>query len=372
MIETPVLIVGGGPIGLLMGHELSCYGIRALLVERNPGTTVHPKMDITHARSIEHFRRIGVADAIFDASVPHESPMDVIWLSKLNEWELCRFRYASIDQQRETIRANNDGTSAMEPQIRISQIVVEPVLKNLLETKPEIEVRFGWSLESFEQDDNGVTAIINESATGEREEVRCSYLAGCDGGGSSTRKRLGIKNDGSFQAVQSWMLHFRSRDYDLLRRHGVAWHYQSPVHGTVIAQDDDQYWTMLRPIPPGEDADSVNPEGHLRDSVGQDFDFELLQANPWYAHLLVANSFGHNRIWLAGDSAHQVIPTGGYGMNTGVADAAALAWKFAAMLQGWGGENLLLGHFRYILGTFWLQFRYILGTVVAHFSNGKK
>jgi 2-polyprenyl-6-methoxyphenol hydroxylase-like FAD-dependent oxidoreductase len=341
MIKTPVLIVGGGPIGLLLGHELSRYGVKALLVERNATTTVHPKMDITHARSVEHFRRIGVADELLAASVPHSSPMDVIWLSKQNEWELCRFRYDSVDQQRETIRNNNDGTGPMEPQMRISQIVVEPVLKNLLETKPEIDVRFGWGLESFEQDADGVSAVITETDTGKKEEVRCVYMAGCDGGGSSTRKQLGIDNDGSFQAVQMWMLHFRSRDYGLLQRHGVGWHDQTPVHGTLIAQDDDQYWTVLRPVPPGQDADAIDPQQHLLDSVGENFDFEMLQANPWYAHLLVANSFGHNRVWLAGDSAHQVIPTGGYGMNTGVADAAALGWKLAAMVQGWGGAKLL-------------------------------
>ena len=340
MLETPVLIAGGGPVGLLLGHELAARGVEALLVEINPTTTNYPKMDITHSRSMEHFRRLGIADAVYDAAVAADIPLDITWITRMNEWELCRFPYPSIDQQRNTIRENNDGAQPAEAQIRISQIIVEPVLKHALEAKPEIEVRFGWGLESFVQDADGVTAIIAETETGKQEQVRCQYLAGCDGGGSTTRKQLGVEWEGTAKAVSAFMIHFRSTAYDVLQHFGKSWHYQSPVLGSMICQDDVQYWTLHVICPPGEEPTDFDAREKLFDFVGEEFDCEILRANPYHGHMLVAESYGRDRVWLAGDAAHQYFPTGGYGMNTGVVDAAGLGWTLAARIQGWGGPQL--------------------------------
>ena len=340
MLETPVLIAGGGPVGLLLGHELAARGVEALLVEINPTTTNYPKMDITHSRSMEHFRRLGIADAVYDAAVAADSPLDITWITRMNEWELCRFPYPSIDQQRNTIRENNDGAQPAEAQIRISQIIVEPVLKHALEAKPEIEVRFGWGLESFVQDADGVTAIIAETETGKQEQVRCQYPAGCDGGGSTTRKQLGVEWEGTAKAVSAFMIHFRSTAYDVLQHFGKSWHYQSPVLGSMICQDDVQYWTLHVICPPGEEPTDFDAREKLFDFVGEEFDCEILRANPYHGHMLVTESYGRDRVWLAGDAAHQYFPTGGYGMNTGVVDAAGLGWTLAARIQGWGGPQL--------------------------------
>ena len=293
---------------------------------------------------MEHFRRLGIADAIYDAAVAADSPLDVSWISRLSEWELCRFRYPSITQQRKSIGENNDGTQAAEPQIRISQIIVEPVLKQALEAKPEVEVRFGWGLQSFVQDADGVTAIIKETATGKQEQVRCQYLAGCDGGSSTTRKQLGIEWEGAAKAVAAFMIHFRSRDYELLQKFGLAWHYQSPVHGTLICQDDIEYWTLHVICPPGADSNEFDAREKLFDFAGEEFHCEILRANPYYGHMLVAQRYGRDRVWLAGDAAHQYFPTGGYGMNTGVVDAASLGWTLAAQTQGWGGPQLFTAY----------------------------
>ncbi|MBW2395673.1 MAG: FAD-dependent monooxygenase [Deltaproteobacteria bacterium] len=370
MTETPVLIAGGGPIGLVLALELEHRGIDAILVERNLSTTRHPKMDVTNGRSMEHFRRLGIAEEIRSHGVPTDHPMSVVWCTRLAEWELARFDYPSIDWGRDIIRYVNDGSLPLEPDLRISQVILEPVLKGILETRAKhISVRFGWKLESYEQDDEGVTAILRSSETGETETIRALYLAGCDGAGSVTRKGLGIEYDelsvrdilretggiakNVFRVAKGlvrgqrppdgriFLIHFRSNDLEFFERFGTAWHVQSPVGGTLIAQNDLDTWTLHLPLSADVDAESIDPRRLLFESLGQEFGCEIIVANVWKPNLVVAKSYGSGRVWLAGDSAHQVIPTGGYGMNTGVGDAVDLGWKLAATLKGWGGPGLL-------------------------------
>ena len=156
MERTPVLIAGGGPVGLMLALELDYHGIDAILVERNPTTTRHPKMDITNGRSMELFRRLGVIDALRAEAVPEDHPVSVIWVDTLLGRELARFDYPSVGEMRRILREKNDGTMAAEPSMRISQVQLEPVLKGVLENgSGHVDVRFGWGLETFTQDDHG-------------------------------------------------------------------------------------------------------------------------------------------------------------------------------------------------------------------------
>jgi 2-polyprenyl-6-methoxyphenol hydroxylase-like FAD-dependent oxidoreductase len=367
--ETDVLIAGGGPVGLALALELEHRGVRALLVERNPSTTRHPKMDVTNGRSMEHFRRLGVADAMRARAVPGDHPMSVVWCSRPAEWELARFDYPGVDEVRARIRATNDGTLPLEPNMRISQVVLEPVLKEQLERHARhVRVEFGQGLEGFEQDEHGVTAVVRDGATGATRTVRARYLAGCDGASSVTRRGLGIASDemrpeaalsggdklralaGAARGLlrgerppdgRIYLIHFRSRDRAFFERFGTLWHLQSPHHGTLIAQNDVDTWTLHVPLAGGVDAERIDPKTFLFENLGRAVDCEILVANPWQPRLVLAESYGRGRVWLAGDSAHQYIPTGGYGMNTGVGDAVDLGWKLAAVLQGWGGPRLL-------------------------------
>jgi len=351
MIEVPVLIAGGGPVGLVLALELEHRGVPALLVEANPGTTRHPKMDVTNGRSMEHFRRLGIADEIRSHAVPSDHPMTVVWCSRLAEWELARFDYPSVDWGRDIIRYVNDGSLPLEPNMRISQVVLEPVLKNLLEERAkQVRLRFGWALDRFETDDEGVTAVIRNSEDGSEEAVRTTYLAGCDGAGSVTRKTLGIELDDLLpfdprgKHGRLYLIHFRSKDLAFFERFGRAWHIQSPIGGTLISQNDVDTWTLHVALTPDVNETSIEPRAFLFESLGAEFDCEIIVANVWRPRLALAKSYGRDRVWLAGDSAHQVIPTGGYGMNTGVGDAVDLGWKLAAMLEGWGGPGLLASY----------------------------
>jgi len=340
-LETPVLIAGGGPVGMTLALHLAHYGVRSTLVERNQTTTRHPKMDLTNGRSMELFKRLGLADRLRDAGVPRQNPFDISWVTSMAGHELYRFRYPSANESREIISKKNDGSQASEPGLRVSQIMIEPVLKKAVDEHELIDVRFGTRFERIiGQDAHHVDAEIVEVETGASQRVRCQYLAGCDGGGSRVRRQLGIELDGDMAVAGAYMVHFRTQAKDLLQRWGIAWHYQSGA-GTIIAQNDDDIYTLQAWLLPGQDPATMKPQDVLEGWVGKKFEYEILQANPWTANFVVAQHYVKGRVVLAGDSAHQYIPTGGYGMNSGVADAAGLSWVLAALVQGWGGENLL-------------------------------
>ena len=173
------------------------------------------------------------------------------------------------------------------------------------------------------------------------ETIRAQYLAGCDGGNSRVRENLGIGLGGDARIRSRYTVHFQSRDKHKLEPFGPAWHYQSPQHGTLISQDGKNRFTLHSFLLPHETRESVDPYSKVRDFVGEDFDFELIRAMHWDNNLLVADSYRDRRVLLAGDATHQYIPTGGYGMNTGVGDALDLGWKLGGVVQGWGGEALL-------------------------------
>ncbi|WP_197277037.1 FAD-dependent monooxygenase [Sphingomonas profundi] len=341
LIETPVLIAGGGPVGMTLALNLARYGVRSMLIERNPTTTRHPKMDLTNGRSMELFHRLGLDEQLRDAGVPRENPFDILWITSLAGHPLHRFPYPSANQKTELIRRENDGSHGAQAPLRVSQIQIEPVLKAAIDASPLVDVHFGTAFERIvKQDEAGITVEIRSEQEGITRQVRAQYLAGCDGGGSRVRRSLGIELDGEMAVAGAHMVHFRTDDRALLQRWGPVYHLQSGS-GTIIAQNDRDIYTLQAWLIPGLGVEDMRPEDVLEGWVGTKFDYEILQANPWTANFVVAERYRQGRALLAGDSAHQFIPTGGYGMNSGIADAAALSWVLAAAVQGWGGHSLL-------------------------------
>jgi 2-polyprenyl-6-methoxyphenol hydroxylase-like FAD-dependent oxidoreductase len=337
---TPVLIAGGGPVGMTLAHDLARRGVDCTLIERKASTTVHPKMDITNGRSMELFRRAGLAPALRAAAVPESHPFDVSWITSLVGHELHRFRYPSVDHARIEIRERNDGSQPREPAMRVSQVEIEPVLKRAIDAQPLVDVRFGVEFVALEQDRDGVTVVVRRQDDDTLETLRCHYLIGCDGGTSNVRNSLGIPLSGVSRIMPRFMTHFRSAATNVLQRFGIAWHYQS-INGTLIAQNDKDVWTLQSRFPPGQAPADVDPDALLRKFAGTAFDHQILVANHWSPHLLVADSYRKGRVLLAGDAVHQYIPTGGYGMNTGIGDAYDLGWKLAAIIRGFGGPGLI-------------------------------
>lgn len=344
MKHVPVLIAGGGPVGMTLARTLASFGVRCLLVERQPSTTRHPKMDITNGRSMELFRRIGLADKLRTVAVPEDNNFDISWITTLiGGRELHRFKYPSVTEKRAEIRNRNDGTQPREPAMRVSQVMIEPVLRDSIVDDPLVDARWGVAFEDFVQDDKGVTCTLCTVTSGATETVRCDFLAGCDGGSSIVRDKLGIGLSGKANVAHRYMVHFQSEARDVLQAYGIAWHYQSAM-GTLIAQDDKETWTLQMRMPSDPNTD---PNAVLDAWVGgSGFARKILVANPWFTNLLLADRYANRRVFLAGDSAHQYIPTGGYGMNTGIGDALDLGWKLAAAVKGFGSANLLASYER--------------------------
>ena len=341
MTDTQVLIVGAGPVGLTLALDLGRRGIRCTLIERNKTSIQLPKMERCNARTMEIYRRLGIAEKIRDAGLPRSAPMDVfLALSMSDAKPLAHLRCPSVAEAKAEIAAHNDG-GVLEPYQLISQYTLEPLLRSIVEAIPNVHVRFDCELISFTQDADSVTAIIREDGTTEKT-VRASYLVGCDGGSSTVRKQLGISLHGEGNIRKLRQALFRCDDLYERIPMGKGRHYhiaEGPLFPFIILQDSMRHWTLHAAA--STDAEMAEI---FKKSLGIPVEFEMLSVNEWTQHLLCAERYGDGRVWIAGDAAHLVIPTGGLGMNTGVGDAIDLSWKLAAVLEGWGGPQLLASY----------------------------
>lgn len=195
--EGTVIIAGGGPVGLILAKILSYYGVRSLLFERNKTTTSWPKMDLTNARSMELFRKLGLADELRKHGVPAHIDQPVLISSGLSSDEaITKWDLPSVDKFRKQIRQNNDGSQPLEPWQRLSQSIFERWLKGLCEQDPLIELRYGWKVDSVEEHEDRVKTSVTNVDTGNSAVFLSGYVAGCDGASSRTRKSLGLPLDG--------------------------------------------------------------------------------------------------------------------------------------------------------------------------------
>jgi 2-polyprenyl-6-methoxyphenol hydroxylase-like FAD-dependent oxidoreductase len=340
-VDTDVLIVGGGPTGLTLAVDLGRRGVRCMLVEQKERPAFLPKMERINARSMEIYRRMGLAQKIRAAGLRSDCPMDVYIMLTLTQPPLLHLPYPSVEQARASMRTVNDGTSPREPYQLISQYTLEPLLKSVAETLAAVTVRYACEFLSLRQDGGGVTARVR-TADGEAQEVRAAYLVGCDGGASAVRRELdiGLSGEGNLLGLRQALY----RCDELFDRmpigngpgHGRHYHVADNKSTFLIMQDSTKHWTLHSVVDTDEEMKAA-----FERVVGVPVKYEMLSCAPWRQNLLLADAYGKGRVFLAGDAVHLVIPTGGLGMNSGVGDAVDLSWKLAAMLAGWGGPNLL-------------------------------
>ena len=339
--QTDVLVVGAGPVGLTLAIDLGRRGVRCTLVEQKPAPEFLPKMERCNARTMEIFRRMGLAARIRAAGLPADVPMDVFVILAMNEPPLLRLPYPSVSEARAQIAACNDGSMPLEPYQLISQYTLEPLLKAEAEAMPSVAVRYGWTFESLSQDADAALASVRE-ADGAPREIRARYIVGCDGGGSAVRKQLGIqlRGEGNLLRLHQALYHCPSL-FDRIPigdgpGRGRHYHVADGQATFLIMQDSTRHWTLHAVVERPEDM-----AAQFERTVGVPVDYQMLYVGAWKQNLLLADRYGAGRVFLAGDAAHLVIPTGGLGMNTGVGDAIDLSWKLHATLRGWGGPSLL-------------------------------
>src|ERR1700733_13029051 len=339
-MDNDVLIVGAGPTGLTLAIDLGKRGVRCTIIEQKDRPAFLPKMERVNARTMEIYRRMGLSQKIRAAGLRPDCPMDVFIILALTEPPLYHQPYPSVEQAQARMRATNDGTSPLEPYQLISQYTLEPLLKSIAETIPSITVRYGCEFVSLQQNERGVTARVQTN--GGAQEIRAAYLVGCDGGASLVRKELGIALSGEGNLLGLRQALFRCDElFDRLPigkgpGRGRHYHVADDKATFLIMQDSTKHWTLHSMVDGDEEMKAA-----FERTVGVPVKYEMLSCAPWRQNLLLADRYGRGRVFLAGDAAHLVIPTGGLGMNSGVGDATDLSWKLAGTLAGWGGPGLL-------------------------------
>ncbi|MFJ8435514.1 FAD-dependent oxidoreductase [Kitasatospora sp. NPDC094019] len=340
--RVPVLIVGGSLVGLSAALFLGRLGVRHLLVEKHADTSRHPRGRGNNVRTMELYRVAGIEAAIREAAsvlAPNHGILQAPSLTgEEQEW-----LFRDIDPGGRLARFSPSSWCLC------SQNDLEPVLRRAARDLGA-DIRFGTELLSFEQDEEGVTALLRSRETGEERTVRAQYLVAADGPRSPARTALGIGQSGKGELFHNVSITFRAKRLAeaVGDRHFIACYLTNPeADGALLPVDNREEWVFHAPWHPehGEPLEAFTDERcarHIRAAVGMpELDVEVTGRAPWHAAERVAESYSSGRVFLAGDSAHEMSPTGAFGSNTGIQDAHNLAWKLAAVLCGWAGPGLL-------------------------------
>lgn len=343
--HVPVLIVGGGIVGLSASLFLSRQGVRSLLVERHAGTSIHPRSRGVNGRTMELYRELGLDEKVRAAGADLAPSMGIYSGKTLKE--------VIEPMERESKRGFPGGggplaevspTSAS----RGTQDRVEPVL---LEAAREFggDLRFRTELLTFEQDAEGVTATVCERDSGNEYTLRADYMLAADGAGSRIRQTLGasVSGSGSPGFLLNILFQADLREFVRDREFSMCLIERPEVRGLFTSINNSDLWVFHLSYDPekGEKPEDFPPERikellHL--ALGMpEIEITLKSILPWESAVRVADRFQHGRIFLAGDAAHQMPPWGGQGANSGIADAHNLAWKLALVLKGQAAPELL-------------------------------
>jgi 2-polyprenyl-6-methoxyphenol hydroxylase-like FAD-dependent oxidoreductase len=335
--ETPVLIAGGGPTGLAAAIELGSRGIECLVLEPRHSVSVdRPRAKTTSVRSMEHFRRWGLAERIRAvAPLPVGWSQDAVFCTSLLGREITRMRdvFALTSS-----RCDHFAETSQQ----IPQPLVEQVMRDALRDLPSVTLSTGWSL-------TGLTECVTEvraqatSTDGETAEVRAQYVLGCEGSVSPTRAAIGARYVGRSDLRPNFNLVFRAAGLGERVPHGPAVHYwvlNHDVPGLVGRLDlTDTWWAMAMGVDP--EVGDRDPYRLIRGLVGADIEAHVVSTDPWTARMLLVDRYQTERVFLVGDAAHLNPPWGGHGFNTGLGDAVNVGWKLAATLAGWSGPGVL-------------------------------
>jgi 2-polyprenyl-6-methoxyphenol hydroxylase-like FAD-dependent oxidoreductase len=346
-IETSVVVVGAGPVGLTLAADLGLRGVDVTVLEVRPaGQPPSVKCNHVSSRSMEAFRRLGVAERVREAGLPADHPIDATFGPSVVAPEQARIAIPSRADRARGVRSPDADWPTPEPPHRINQIYLEPILFDHVRSADEVTILNRTEFVAFEQDDDGVTVRAIDVESCEPLALTARYLIGCDGPASTVRKAIAAQLSGT-PDLGSWLSTFiRAPDLTARLQRPAAWmalSWGGRRDGAAIAIDGAELWLVHAILEPGETHAGTDRDRAIRDVLGVDGDFryDVLGTEDWVARRLVADRFRRGRAFIAGDAAHLWIPVAGYGMNAGIADATDLAWQLAGVLAGWGGPGLL-------------------------------
>lgn len=339
-MSTRVLIIGAGPVGLGLGLDLAWRGVDALLLDQGDGYVEHPRTGLVAVRTMEFFRRWGIAEAVRNCGFPDDYALSIVFCTSLNGKLLDRDDFPSM---RDT--PTPDWTP--EKKQRCPQQWLMPILEGAVRERAPGMLRYRHRLDGFEQFPDRVRARVTDLETGEALAVEADYLVGCDGATSAIRSQTGVGWHGKERLNYSMGILVRCPDLICHTRWGEAERYlftgPEGSWGNLTVIDGREMWRLT--VFGSEekfDLSRFDPAAWMRRALGRDdIPFEVISLLPWRRSEMLADSFRDGRVLLAGDSVHTMSPTGGLGMNTGMGDAADLGWKLQGVVEGWAPPGIL-------------------------------
>ena len=334
--STSVLVAGGGPVGLAAAIELGRRGVDCIVIEpREQVSRARPRCKTLNVRTMEHLRRWGIADRLRErAPLPVEWSQSIVFCTSLTGHELSRFDGV--------LGLAADGDRFPELGQQAPQFVLEDLLRDVVDELPSATLVRGARVDRLSQDSTSVHVDVTD-ASGRTTVLRADYLIGCDGPRSTVRAQLGARYVGEQALRPNFGMVFTAPGLGAQVAHGRAvqyWVVNDHAPALLGPLDQDDTWWI---IAFGVDAERGAAHGRelIDAAVGARVDATILSTDPWTAHMQCVDHLRDGRVFLAGDAAHLNPPFGGHGLNTGIGDAVDLGWKLAAVLQGWGGHDLL-------------------------------
>jgi len=350
-LSADVLVVGGGPVGSTLALDLASRGIGVLVAEQNPpGQIPGVKCNHVAARTMEIFRRLGIAERVRDAGLPADHANDISFRVSAVGEEFGRI-HIPCRRDRYTDKSGPDGHwPTPEPPHRINQIYLDPLLADAARAHPRVTYLNQLRVLGFEQDSDGVRAEAEETRSGERLLIAARYMVGCDGPSSETRRAIGARLTGDAVIGRTQSSYIRAPGLRARMQAVPAWSTQvmNPRRSAnMFAVDGRETWLIHNYLRPDETAfDMVDAEGCIRAILGVDesFDYEVITRENWIGRRMLADRFRDRLVFICGDAAHLWVPFAGYGMNAGIADAMNLSWMLAGVLKGWAAPEILAAH----------------------------